>query len=536
MFTGNRKWLIGSILILILILLISCAPASPTTSSKPTTSSQPAKSEPAGKVTLASYFGNWECKGGDFSTSLGASANRVAQLIGDSLCRLDSKGLISPALATSWEIRDGGKTMDFVLNKNAKFQNGEPVTANDVKFTIERFERDDLGYAQRYALKDKINNIEIVDDYHVIFHLNAAFPAIFQQFQWYLKIIPKAYAEKVGDTEFSKHPIAAGPFKWKDYIQDSWYEVEAVTNHYRKTPDVKTIRTVCVPEGTTRMAMLKTGEADIIDCPEEYIPDVQKDSNLRIVWSKHPKLNQVVFCDLAFPNEKLPFQDKKVRQALDYAIDRAAICDKVLHGAGDPWRGILAEYQYGFDAGMAKPTPYDPTKAKQLLAEAGYPNGFDTQFITYQSQTGWGEAVVSYLNAVGIRAKMKIVDNATWGKIQFDRTERGLIYHNTYWGNPYAGQIPLDNYTDEGTWCYYTTPDLEKACRAAAAAIDPTEAAQLNKKMNEVYLDSMVRVDLFAYNTAKGVGPRIEYFEPVAGQMESMEHEFIRLKPEYRKN
>jgi len=516
------------VLATIVMLLASCGPAAVEEIAPET--------GPVGRVTLVSYSSHWECRGGDMLTANSAWDTRLCQMHGESLIGKDREGKFRPELAESWKYSEDFLSIEFTLNEDAMFQNGDPFTAEDVKYTIERAERPELNFTYGPEMKRKIESVEVVDDHHVIFHMKEPYPLLFDRMCAYLKICPKKYCEEVGDEEYAKHPIGAGPFRWVDYQQDIFHEHEAVIGHYRKTPDVKFIRTLYVPEATTRMAMLKTGEVDIIDCPEEYIPDVEEDPNLRIVWVPYCKSNQLCFGEQFFPEQDLPFHDKRVRQAACYAIDTATVCDKVMHGAGTPFSGSLAPYQYGFDPELAKPHPYDPEKAKALLTEAGYPDGFDTQLITYMGQKAWCEAAASYLNAVGIRAKMNMVDAATWAQIAHERSEPGLFYLNLYYGSPYCNDAALrfagGEKGGEALWGYGTTPELKRLASKLMLTVDPEEADKIANEMNKVYLDAVIRIDMFAYNGAKAIGPRIEYFEPMYGGLEYLRHEYIRLKPE----
>jgi len=185
----------------------------------------------------------------------------------------------------------------------------------------------------------------------------------------------------VGDAEFAKHPIGAGPFKWTDYQQDVYVNVEAVEDHYRRVPQVKTLNCKFLTEGSTIIAMFKSGEADVVQIPFWNYPEVRNDPKLRTIWSKFTFGPSLIFYDLAFPSEPSPFHDVRVRRAASYAINRKAICEKVLHGAAEPWGDIFAPYQPGCDPNL-KPTPYDPEKAKALLREAGYANVLIRPFLT----------------------------------------------------------------------------------------------------------------------------------------------------------
>ena len=146
-----------------------------------------------------------------------------------------------------------------------------------------------------------------MDDHHLTVYFKSPYPAFFEWSTQDLGIVPKAYVEKVGDAEFAKHPIGAGPFKWVDYQQDVFVKAEAVEDHYRKVPAVKTVQFKFSVDPATLMAMFKAGEADVVQLPIANIPEVKNDPKLKVVWSKFVMRPSLIFCDLAFPNEPSPF-------------------------------------------------------------------------------------------------------------------------------------------------------------------------------------------------------------------------------------
>jgi peptide/nickel transport system substrate-binding protein len=201
-----------------------------------------------------------------------------------------------------------------------------PVTAKDVKFSYERAVRPEMKYQKAGQQVRFFDRIEVKDDHHLTIYFKAPFPGFFEWPGALFAIVPKAYVEKVGDAEYAKHPIGAGPFRWVDYQQDVFANVEAVEDHYRKVPSVRKIHFKFRVDNATIVAMLKAGEADVIKIPVPNYPELKNDPNLGIVWSKFNYGYTLVYTDLAFPNEPSPFHDIRVRDATSYAINRRAIC------------------------------------------------------------------------------------------------------------------------------------------------------------------------------------------------------------------
>src|SRR5215470_616253 len=247
-------------------------------------------------------------------------------------------------------------------------------------------------------------------------------------------IVPKGYVEKVGDDGFKKHPIGLGPYKFVSNNPGVELVMEANESYWRKMPSVKRLVFKSVPESTTRLAMLKRGEVDIaylLDVPQAL--EVKKDPNLRLAFSGGIATFFLDFLDQWDP--KSPWADRRVRLAANYAIDRRALSDSETVGASRP-AGSIVPRTFEF-ALPIEPYPYDPAKAKQLLAEAGYPNGFDAgelhQAPPYFSM---GETIMNYLGAVGIKLRMRPTERAAYISALLAKKLRGLcVCTSALYGN-----------------------------------------------------------------------------------------------------
>jgi peptide/nickel transport system substrate-binding protein len=173
------------------------------------------KTVPKGEVTIVVQEVFSET-GGDPHTSIGAGSMNISNLIHESLVRRSEEGRYVPALAKSWQFSKDGLNVTFTLNERAKFHDGTPVTANDIKFSIERAMKPELKYVKGGSMRQYVDKVEAVDNQHVTVYFKSPYPALLEWCSQHLSIIPKAYVEKVGNTEFAKHPIGAGPFKWVD--------------------------------------------------------------------------------------------------------------------------------------------------------------------------------------------------------------------------------------------------------------------------------------------------------------------------------
>ena len=485
---------------------------------------------PKGEIVVASSQGTMELrKVYDPHTAIGSTPTTFKSMCFDSLVTKDEKGAFLPALAESWKIAPDWSSMSFTLRKGIKFHNGEPFTAEDVKFSMERAMREDLRFVFGPEMSRSIDKIEVVDDYHVIIHLKHAYPALLDRCFEYLAIVPKDYLEKVGDDGFAAKPIGTGPFKVVDFKRDVFFDVEAVDNHYRKTPHVKKIHYKNVPEHSTRLAMLKTGEADMVMLLSTHIPNVNKDPELRIIWSKDTYCQTLVFFDLAHPEDS-PFKDIRVRRATSLAIDRKGIADAVGHGAAVPWGSFLAPYHPGFDPNR-KPDPYDPEKAKKLLAEAGYAKGFDTVLTSHPTLKPRFEPMLQQLRDVGIRCKFNVPEAGTWSKTFVASKFRGIGFGSGPWwvgrGHP---AVALRSHIT-GTWAHnLATPEIKEAMRKLEAATEEKEIARLARNLDDTIFEALIRVPLWSNQVAFAVRPTIAEYPGVPGVVFPMNFEYLKLK------
>jgi len=348
------------------------------------------------------------------------------------LTRDPKTGELAPMLAERWKVADGGRTWSFYLRKGVQFHGGRgEMTAEDVKFTFNTIAKD--GSANSLAPEFRlIKSMEVENPYTLTVRFDKPFVVFGNKvnqglFASVAFIQSKRYVETAKDDGAERLPVATGPWKFVEHVRGDRIVYEAVENHWRATPHFKRLVFVKVPEPSTRMAMLRAGSVDVIEVGGEYADELKQvgvrtllmpnTSWLYIIlggqWATKPTYDPKV--PWAQPDAE---RARKVRMALNLAVDKQAIVQRVLGGLGtvmgswlmypsDPWAS---------DA-LKKPYPYDPAKAKALLAEAGYPSGFETTM----NLTAWpgrgflpdvGEAVATYWEKIGIRVKRRPVDRA----------------------------------------------------------------------------------------------------------------------------
>ena len=419
----------------------------------------------------------------------------------DAMIKPMPAGMMTPSLAESWTMSKDGRVYDFVLRKNVVFHNGDPMTAEDVKFSFERYR----GAAAK-ILKDKVEAISIVNPHHVRFHLKAPWPDFMGFYGspatgagW---IVPKKYVEKVGDDGFKQAPVGAGPFKFASMTPGVEIVLEAHEKYWRKTPKVKRIVLKSVPEGSTRLAMLKRGEAHIAYKTDGPLgEEVKKDPKLDLVFSGGIATWWLQFGDMNDP--KSPWHNQKVRLAASYALDRKALSEAETLGASPPTGSIIPrEFEWALPI---EPHPYDPKKAKQLMTEAGYPNGFDAGVITpIPPYYSFAEAVAGYLGAIGIKAKVQRMERA----VMFDKRRKkelgGIcLCANGGFGNAVT-RIDAD-IVSTGVHSVLQDAEIDRLYEEQSREADPKKREALLKRIQQRVVDQAYFAPIYQLQWPNGV-------------------------------
>ena len=412
----------------------------------------------------------------------------------------------APCLATSWSVAEDGLSYEFVLREGALFHNGDPVTADDVKFSFERYRG-----ASHALMKEQVASVEAVDARHVRFKLKEPWPDFLTFYSeasgagW---IVPKKYVEKVGDDGFKKAPVGAGPYKFVSFKPGVELVLEAFEHYWRKPPSVQRLDLRVIPDEATRLAALKRGEIDIAySIRAELAEELRRTAGLTL----QPTVIQAPFW-LYFADQwdpKSPWHDQRVRQAAALAIDYKTITQALTLGYSPITNSIIPE---SFDFYWKPPAAeYNPAKAKELLAAAGHPNGFDAGLYTCDVSYGnLAEAVLNNLGEVGIRAQLRPLERAAFYKGYGDKAFKNIIQGSSgAFGN--AATRLQEFVVKGGAYAYGSYPDIDALYPTQASEGDHARREAILHKMQQMVHEKAIFAPIWQLAFLSGTGPRVDH-------------------------
>jgi len=430
----------------------------------------------------------------------------VLYAVHDALVKPMPAGMTTPSLAESWSEAKDHLSYTFTLRKNIKFHDGSPVTAEDVKFSFERYKG-----ASATLLKEKVKEVQVVGATQVRFVLKEPWPDFMLFYGttasgagW---IVPKHYVEKVGEDAFKKAPIGAGPYKVVSFTPGVELVLEAFDQYWRKAPSVKRLVMRSMVEETTRAAALKRGEVDIAYLLSGPVADeIKRTPGLQL---KAPLVTGAFWIDL--PDQwdpKSPWHDRRVRLAANHAVDRQAVNQAETLGFSRVTGSMVPRvFQFAL---AVEPPAHDPARARKLLAEAGYPNGFDAgEFFPFPPYNSMGEALQGQLQAVGIRSRLRTMERATYFAQWREKKLHGLILVVTAtMGNAATRLEPYA--TKNGIYAYGSLPVVDDLFARQAREVDVKKRETLVRQMQTAVTEHVMHVPIYELAFIWGVGPRVE--------------------------
>ncbi len=435
---------------------------------------------------------------------------------------------MAPCLAESVTESPDGLVYEFKLRPGLKFHNGDAFTAEDVKFSFYRYR----GVSAK-LLHERVKSVDVLDAHRVRFVLHKAWPDFLVFYAtpatgaaW---VVPKKYIEKVGEEGFKRQPVGLGPYRFVSMVPGQEIVLEANEQYWRKKASIKRVIIKGVPDRSTRLAMLKTGEADI-----GYLmvgveaATIKADPKLRLAKTVPPAAWWLEFPDQW--NPKSPWADRRVRLAASMAIDRQAVNEAERLGFSRLTGSIIPsvmDFALKID-----PHPYDPTHAKRLLAEAGYPNGFDAGDLTpLPPFITMGEAIANDLAKVGLRTRVRGMERATFMEAWRSKKLGGVVV--TVSAAPGNAAARIESFViSTSPYASGGYPDIDDLFRQQAQERDRKKREVALHQIQRLMHERIMFAGIFEPATLHGVGPRVE--EPAIGLNPQLyfaaPYEDIRLK------
>jgi peptide/nickel transport system substrate-binding protein len=439
----------------------------------------------------------------------------VMSQIYDRLIWWDGDGKLEPALATSWEMIDD-TTLELKLREGVTFHNGDPFTADDVVFTFERLLDADNPVPLSSYMVGSMSGIEKVDDMTVRITTPSPRALIVSEVARISIVSQKAV--EAGGEQYGLTPVGTGPFKLVRWDKNERIVFEAFDDHWRGRPELDELVFKIIPDEFARFAAIMAGEADVIPgVPPERVAELERNPNIKVVTVQSAR-NMFVGMNTWEP----PFDDVRVRQAMNYAVDVQLIVDTILSGYGVPNNSICGQVVVGFDPDL-EGYDYDPEKAKALLAEAGYPDGLEVMFwgtnARYLKDKEIQEAIGAQLAEVGVKVTHNMPEWADyWGKYRPGELD-GLMFLGT--GNDLmdCDMTMTYRYYSQTAGQYFNSPELDALIEKEQAEVDPAKRQEIFDEIQRYIRDQAAwiflydPVDLYAINAQFDWQPRPDELE-----------------------
>jgi peptide/nickel transport system substrate-binding protein len=481
---------------------------------------------PAGQMTWAVHVSLAPTWFDPAETSGTITSYMVLYALHDAMVKPMPGNALAPGLAESWSVSPDGLVYEFALRRGARFHNGEPVTAEDVKFSFERYR----GSAAK-VIKDRVAAVEIPEVGRVRFRLKQPWPDFMTFYAnatgsaW---VVPKKYVETVGEEGFKKAPMGAVPYKFVSFNPGVELVLEASDHFWRKTPSVKRLVFRVIPDEATRLVALKRGEVDVAYLIRGALAEeLRRTPGLTLRPTALNSTFWINFLDQWDP--KSPWYDRRVRQAAGLAVNRQGYNQAELLGTAKITGSMIPS---GFDFYWPPPPPaYDPARARALLAEAGYPNGFDAgEFFADLAFTG-PEAVVNDLRAVGLGLKLRPLERAAFMKAFAEKKFKNLMYASSaVFGN---AATRIESFVASGgMYVYGSYPDIDGLFRDQAGELDRKRREAALHRIQQLVHEKTMVAPLWEPSILSGFGPRVEEgaLGLIGGYPYSAPYEDLRLK------
>jgi len=444
------------------------------------------------------------------------TASNVAWSIFSSLVWLNDEGVVVPALAESWTISDDGLVYNFKLREDVVFHNGYPFSADDVVFTWERGQGSDITYREDFlAVAEMVK----IDDYTVEARLEApnAFILLLMNEHW--GILSKQYHEEVGEEGYLQNPVGTGPFKFVEWRAGDRIVLEAFEDYWEAGyPKVDQVIYRPIPDTATRFAALINDDIDIVsNLGPEQADAVEAAANASLVTYGQDRVYYVTFNNMS-TGIGTPIEDQLVRQAMSYAIDYDAIIERLFDGYAERVSGFIIPGNLGYDPSVA-PYPYDPEKAKDLLAQAGYPDGFAIEMAgpseTYTNFEQVLQAVAGYWSEIGIEVDLQFMESGRFWELQANR-ELPPLFGDSWsssTGEAYPRLIGSVG-GEDASYAAWLDPVLVDMVKEVEMTADSVERGEVYTRILKYMFEDPPFIYLYAPTAFEATNNRVKNYNP----------------------
>lgn len=452
----------------------------------------------------------------DVATTAERNAENAAWQLYDSLIWIDDEGNKVPALAESWEVSEDGTEYTFHLRQGVTFHNGEPFTADAVVFSWERGSRPEMEWSDRWG---RAESVEKIDDYTVKVTTAETDPLFLAIVAEHWGMVPPQYVADVGEDGFNEHPVGTGPFMFVEWVKGDRIVYQANPDYWDPgRPKVETLIFRSIPESATRVAAIQTGEVDIVTrLSSEEARTLLGLPNVRVLRYPVDRAFYIAFNNLTTGVDQ-PTEDPLVRQAMNYAVDRQAIIDQLFDGYGRLSTGLITPVDLGYDDTL-EPYLYDPDKAGELLAEAGYPDGFTMDFAcpagAYTHFEEVCEAIVGYLAEVGIETNLQIMESGQYWDLEAEKQLPPLFGDS--WSERSGEALPrligaLGGW--DASYSSWSDPKIDELLGEIGKTVDDTQRAALYAELQAYMLENPPFIHLYVPETFEALNVRVQDYKP----------------------
>jgi peptide/nickel transport system substrate-binding protein len=429
----------------------------------------------------------------------------------DTLVTRDENNNLAPGLATEWKAIDD-TTWQFKLREGVKFHNGEPFNAEAVKFSIERL--NDPETQSPIVELSTVKEVVVVDEYTVNFITEKPDPIIPNKTVLFGGVmVPPNYIKEKGDDYFAKHPVGTGPFKFVSWEKDHQIVMEANPDYYRGAPKVDKLTFRVIPNVADMVAATKTGEVDIAtSLTADVATQLEGDSSVNVVSSPWIRTFYLVMDT----TKDGPLAKKEVRQAMNHAVNVQQIIDTVLGGYAKRVATTIPSQNFGVDESI-KPYEYDPEKAKELLAKAGYPDGFTTELDANNLDVNIVQVIAAQLEKVGINVEVNLMDGKTLTSNITAKKAAPLYYMgNTGWTMDAISNFQSYIKSDR-RYNAWKNEAADKLVDIEEQSIDPEVRLEAFSKIQKLLIEEAPYLYLYQLDGLYAMGKDVEWNPNVLG-------------------